>query len=371
MDLEISKIRQNDWVIPKLEVERLKEMGATHLVPYKAQTGLTFTIGRKKDAAYRGYDAIYYCNMVRRYINSRNTICILHFDMNHERSSVETNVNEVGETCLVGELRVALSGVLCKQIKSNEYELHAVNSTPKMMDIMTSHIFRRGDINAKEWHGDFAHTVKIGTLTPGSELHISSIYMKSGRVFTDELYHFENGILVKPTDNCNFLHNGYVGFEQPEIVDYEKDEIIADPMKVAPTYVNFKIHQQPFIDPKTILSQSLDVLVKDLEIILYHAKNAADIKDNIVDYNSERVSITVDNSVDLTMILLGFDESIGKTIIGVVKKFDSNSTHYTSHREHVNIKKVIVRISANDPTTLLVKCVMAIKDQTAELLSAV
>jgi hypothetical protein len=369
MNLELRNIVPVLWTVPNTERARDKESGCPFPPPYEKQNGLQFTIGRKKDSTYNGYNAIMFCNMIRRYINSRNEYCILTFDLNHEQTTAEPPIREVGKTCLPIEVRVSIHGVLCRQVKSNEYEMHAVNNTPTNIDITTSHITKKGAVT-KGWHCDFAPNIKLGELLPGSELHISSIYMKCGRVFTDELNEFVNGKMKYVSDNCNFMHNGYTGFCQPEIIDKKTDELKVDPMMTPPTYVDFKIHLQPYIDPMYILTQSLQQNISDIKSIEKHVLNANEnIGQKTIDYRSERVRITVINN-DLTMTTDGYDESICIVLSANARMLSQPTlTHYTAHRTHHNVKEVMLQLTAPDVLQLLIKTITVTIDQVKELLS--
>jgi hypothetical protein len=366
MNLELRNIKVVTWVVPEKELARDKESGCPFIPPYTTQNGLEFTIGRKKDSVYNGYNVVMFCNMVRRYINSRNEYCILTFDLNHEQTTTEPPVREVGNTCLPIEVRISLNGVVCRQIKSSEYELHIVNNTPAEIDITTSYITRKGS-DEKKWHDDFAPNIKLGSIWPGAELHIKSIYMKRGRVFTDELNVFVNGQMKHASDNCNFMHNGYTGFRQPEIIDQKTDLLKVNPMITPPTYVELKIHLQPYIDPRYILSQALTQLVKDITELEIHVIRASEIEKKSIDYRSERVRITVINN-DLTMITSGFDESVGTVFAANARMLGGKKiTHYTAHRIHINTKDVSIRISAPDVILLLVKTVAVTKNQAIDI----
>lgn len=367
MNLELRDVKLIAWTIPENELARDKESGCPFPPPYAEQNGLEFTIGRKKESSYNGYNLVIFCNMIRRFINARNEYCILTFDLNHEQTSTDPPVREVGKTCLPIEVRISLNGVVCRQVKSSEYELHVVNDQPTEINITTSHITRKG-AEEKKWHGDFAPNIKLGTIWPGAELHISSIYMKCGRVFTDEIDMFTDGEMKYASDNCNFMHNGYTGFRQPEIIDQKTDLLKVNPMKVPPTYVEFKIHLQPYIDPRYILSQALTQLSKDIGALETHVDQAIETKKD--DYRSERVRITVINN-DLTMITNGFDESIGIVIAANARMLDTeNITHYTAHRTHVSAKEVNIRISAPNVLQLLAKSISVTKDQVDELVAS-
>jgi hypothetical protein len=370
MNLELRNVKDIAWVVPDKELARDKESGCPFPPPYSKQKGLEFTIGRKNKSTYNGYNLIMFCNMVRRYINARNEYCILTFDLNHEQTTTDPPVREVGKTCLPIELRLSLNGILCKQIKSREYELHVINDQPTEINITTSHITIKGS-EEKTWHGDFAPNTKLGTIWPGAELHISSIYMKCGRVFTDELNVFVNGKMKHASDNCNFMHNGYTGFRQPEIVDQKTDSLKVNPMKTPPTFVEFKIHLQPYIEPRYILSQALTQLVKDITDIETHAIRALEIEKKSIDYRSERIRITIIDD-DLTMTTSGFDESIGVVLAANARMLDQkNVTHYTAHRIHINTKDIEIRISAPNVLQLMVKTITITKEQVMELAAAV
>jgi hypothetical protein len=368
MNLELRNIVPNAWTVPDTELSRDKESGCPYPPPYEKQNGLQFTIGRRKNSEYNGYNVVMFCNMLRRYINARNEYCILTFDLNHEQTSTEPPILEIGKICLPIEVRISLSGVVCKQIKSNEYELHAVNSNPTTIDITTSHITKKGS-TSKEWHCDFAPHIKIGELLPGSELHISSIYMKCGRVFTDELNEFIDGKMKHVSDNCNYLHNGYTGFSQPEIIDQKTDKLKVNPMMTPPTYIVFKIHLQPYINPMYILTQALQQNISDISDIEKHVLNANDDKgQGTIDYRSERIHISVIGN-DLTMTTNGYDESIGIVMSANAKMLSQNNlTHYSAHRPHHNAKKVVLRLSCPNVLQHLIKTIDVTNAQLNELL---
>jgi hypothetical protein len=365
MDLEIREIKYRKWTIPAGLKKRHEETKCPFPLPYKAQTGITFTIGRKAGSMYKGYNVVIFCNMIRRFINARVKYNILTFNLNHENTDIAMSVQEIGKTCLPQEIRTSLNGVICRQIKNNEYELHAVNTGPTEIDITTSHIHKKGN---KSPHDDFAPNIKLGTLWPGAELHIPLIYMKEGRGFTDELHYSINRKLITPSDNSNFMHNGLTGFRQPEIIDQKTDELKVDPLMLAPSYVELTIPLQPYINPADIIRNAFDQLGQDLEFINSHVINASSqLGSKSIEYKSERVTIHVTDD-DLTLTSDGYDESLFTTIAANAKMLDPDRiTHYTTQRVLINTKFITLRISAPNVLGLLIKSINVTIDQISEI----
>jgi hypothetical protein len=369
MNLEIREIKNKKWNIPSSLIKRHEESKCPFPFPYKSQNGLTFTIGRKKGSKYNGYNVVIFCNMIRRFINSRIKYNVLTFNLNHENTDINPSVQEIGKTCLPQEIRVSLNGVLCRQIKSHEYELHAINAGPTEIDITTSHIHKKGETKD---HDDFAPNIKLGTLWPGAELHIPLIYMKEGRGFTDEIHYSINKKLISPSDNSNFIHNGLTGFRQPEIIDQKTDELKVDPLMTPPSYVELTIPLQPYIDPSDILRNAFDQLKQDLDLINSHVINiATQIGSKSVNYKSERITIHIDND-DLTLTSNGYEESLFTTLAANAKMLDPDRiTHYTAQRVLINTKFITLRISAPDVLSLLSKSLKVTIDQVSDIIKVI
>lgn len=344
MNFDLVNVKKTVWTPPPGLLKELKEAECDMFL-YESRTKLTFTIKRNDDDKYGGYDLVKLANAVRRYINARNETYILDFIPNHEQHGGIPIVREVGATCLINEVRNSLNGVIARQIKSNEYELHLVNNTPFEMAIMTGNITLKGSDN-KEWHNNFAPGHILGTLLPAAELHISSIYMKPGRVYSDQIISFLNGEMIHSTDSTHFMHNGLTEW-RPDTVD--TSGIVKNPLLHAPNLVKLDIPLQPYADPHEILVRALKQLSSDFKILIDHeekARSVSDAKsDNAEDYSFGNVSIKIlDN--DLTCITNGFDASLGVVIAANAKLIAGTTiTHFTSHPVHPTKKEVIIRLS--------------------------
>ena len=368
MELEIRDIIPMEWQLPKNLVKLHEESKCPFPWPYKTQRGLKFTIGRKPGKnRYDGYNCIYFCNMVRRFVNARNEYLIMTFDLSHENTHGFQSVQEIGKTCLPQEIRFALNGVLCRQVKGNEYELHAVNSSPVEIDITTSHISKKGSSS----HDDFAPNIKLGTIMPGSELHIPWIYMKAGYLYSDEIDTFVSGQLIKPSDSSNFMHNGLTGFLCNNLIDEKTDTLKENPLLVSSTSTTFTIPLQPYVIPEDILRNTFDQIKNDFNFIkssISHLSSKAG--ETNINYISERMSLDIKGD-ELTLISKGKDESIFRVIVGNAKMLDSiKCTHYTVS-DLIRDKAIRLRLCAPNVFNLFLKSLNIAIDQVDEIIQKV
>ncbi len=233
---------------------------------YPEQKTLSFelrragTVGDGSPASH-GVNFCKFANAIRRFINARTEVLILDFIPNHEQKSQAHVVAETGEFCLINEIRIALNGVVARQVAGQIYEMHAINNTPMPMSIFTETIVRKGDKPEDPWHGDFAPSIRLGQIEPGSTLHISQIYMKPGRVFTDELRRVEGGAIVQLTDSVHFMHNGLVQWALPDMIDQKTGDQIRDPLTEGPYVARLSFYPQPYSDPMNITMQALGLLL--------------------------------------------------------------------------------------------------------------
>jgi hypothetical protein len=350
MNFELVDVNKSSWTPPKELLKELKD-AECEMFLYSKRTKLSFSIKRKTEDVSTGYDLVKLANAVRRYINARNETYILDFIPNHEQHGGIPIVREVGATCLINEVRNSLNGMVVNQIKSNEYELHLVNATSSAMAIMSGNITVKGS-EKKEWHNNFAPGHIIGTLLPASELHISSIYMKPGRVFSNQIVSFSNGEMIRLTDSTHFMHNGLTEWRQPDMMNPSGK--MKNPMKYAPRIINMEIPLQPYSDPHQILVRAMKQLSVDFKLLAEHEKKARDSFDEdeknsaIKDYSFGNVNINVVDN-DLTCITNGFDESVGVVIASNAKLIASETiTHFTSHPIHPTKKEVVIRLSCDN-----------------------
>ena len=259
-------------------LKEVKRIGWTDFAGYPKQKTIAFSISRSSPIdEHDGNNLTRYVNCIRRYINARNEVLVLDFIPNHEQKTSARVVQESGEACLINEIRIALNGVLARQVRGNIYELHVINSTPSQMDVMTGHITKHGgSTDNVVWHGDFAPTIKLGRIEPASELHITMIYMKPGRVFTNELPIVTGSDVKMPPDHTCFLHNGFMKYEQPDMIDNKQNIQLRNPMTSAPKVIRLSTYPQPYVEPRDIILRALDQLVSDLQEIADHiAKSRA------------------------------------------------------------------------------------------------
>ncbi len=336
---------------------------------YPEQKTLSFGIKRRASITNDGDNLCKHANAIRRYINARTEVYILDFIPNHEQTGGTKTVIEVGETCLINEIRMALNGVMARQVRGNIYELHAVNNTPGRMDIMTRHITLKettGDAS-EVWHDNFPPTIKLGRLEPASELHITMIFMRPGRVFTNEQPTFDNGEIVAPPDNTCFMHNGFVQWRMPDMIDVKTSVQLRDPCTESPGLIEMAFHPQPYIDPMDTLTRAMQQLVDDFKEIAGHVTNARATLADGKEYAFGEVAVKQVGR-DLMVTMSGFDISIGKVIASNAGYLDPTASHFTAHCVHPTKKDVIVRISSADPAELLARVVGLAIERTADLL---
>ncbi len=333
MDFTLSDIRKKTLTYDE-SAELKKLIGDDmHLMPYSSVNSVRFIIKRNNDDTRNSMDLSIYARLIARYINSRNEIYVLDFIPNSEQEAGVHVVTEVGDTCLVDRIRSSMNGIVCKQIKKHEYELHAVNKTLEPMAIMSSHITLKGH-EEKTWHGNFAPTVIIGDLQPGAELHISSIYMKPGRVFTSETISFENNKMIIPYEGTFHMHNGLTHWSY---------DIPENPMVQMPSAITLGIPNQPYADAFGIFIRSLEQLIADLSKMSDYVKKCTDSSNtNKHSYGNIHLQI---NGNDLTCHLNGYDECIGTCIAYTAKSIEPNATHYTAHKVHPTKKEIIIRLT--------------------------
>lgn len=354
-------------ILPDPEfLKEVKRIGWSDFAGYPEQKTIAFSISRSSPAnEHDGNNLTRYANCIRRYINSRNENLVLDFIPNHEQKTSARVVQESGEACLINEIRIALNGVLAKQIRGNIYELHAINSTNAQMDVMTGHITRHGDAEDSAWHGDFAPTIKLGRIEPASELHISMIYMKPGRVFTNELPIVTGNEVKMPPDHTCFLHNGFTMYEQPDMIDNIRNVQLRNPMTSAPKVIRLSLYPQPYTEPRDIVLRALGQLVEDLQEIANHIAKARTTfaEDPNGQYTFGTVSITMRTQVSITMTennvkrtvaadellsrIYGYDESLGIIIASNAAFLDpAGCLHNSAHSDHPTKKETVIRVTS-------------------------
>ena len=364
-DFELFDMVRTDHTPSPELLSLVNEVKWTDFAFYPAQKSFTFSIRRTGKQA-SNLDLCKHGNAIRRYINSRTEVCILDFIPNHEcKKSAEHVVREVGAVCLVNQVRMALNGVLCQQIRGNIFELHAINTTPEIAPIYTRSITLKGAANSDAWHNHFAPTIIIGHLEPCTELHIDRIYMKPGRGFTDIPIAINGSDITMPPDSTHHMHNGLVQWELPDLIS-PTGEQLRDPMVSAPHMVRMTFHRQPFTDPTSILLQALQQLIDDLEHISTQVKLAKPTVDAGQIYRYEWITIQT-NGHDLTCNLTGFDKCIGITIASAAGYLEPRTTHFTSQWVHITQKDAIIRISAPSPMDVFAAAIQLTIDRTASM----
>lgn len=351
-------------------IAEMKRIGWTQWSHYETQKSIDFKISRQTAIdEHDGNNLTRYVNCIRRYINSRNENLVLDFIPNHEQRTSAPVVYETGDPCLINEIRTALNGVLCRQIRGNIYELHAVNSTPGRMNVMTEHITRVGAKSDDPWHCDFAPTIKLGQIEPGSELHIKMIYMRPGRVFTDELPVIIGSDVKMPPDHTYFLHNGFAKYDQPDIVDTKNNKLLRDPMVSAAKTIALGLYPQPYVEPRDIIIRALEQLIEDLQILVTLIKQARDPIKEASTFTSPRMSITVNNGNELLARIHGFDESIGIVIASNAGYLDSTCLHNSAYMDNITMKSTVIRITASDSLDLMSRAIDLAAARTADLIA--
>lgn len=329
---------------------------------YPEQKTLSFEIHRQgqvgdSSPASHGVNMCKYANCIRRYINARTEVLVLDFIPNHEQKGPSHVVAETGEFCLINEIRIALNGVLARQVAGQIYEMHVVNDTPVAQGIFTESIIRKGSKPSDVWHGDFAPSIRLGQIEPGSTLHISQIYMRPGRVFTDELLRVEAGEIVPLPDSTIYMHNGLAQWALPDMIDEKTTEQLRDPLTEGPYMARIGFHPQPYTDPMDITMRALEQLLADLSAISKHAHNASALADkSATDYGFDNIVITVTDD-NLICRLNGFDESIGLVIASNAGYLEPQCTHYSSHWVHQTKKESIVRVSCPNVMDIFIKAI--------------
>lgn len=390
----LGDVRETEHVANPEYLAELKRIGWVNWSHYESQKSIDFTISRTSPAdEHDGNNLTRYVNCIRRYINSRNENLVLDFIPNHEQKMSEPIVYESGDPCLINEIRTALNGVLCRQIRGNIYELHAINSTPGRMNVMTGHITRADSKSDDSWHGDFAPTIKLGQIEPGSELHIKMIYMRAGRVFTDELPVITGSEVKMPPDNTYFLHNGFTKYDQPDIVDTKNNKLLRNPMISAAKTITLGIYPQPYLEPRDIVIRALEQLTEDLNLLLNLAtqgasavKSAGIVADSVSSggvadsvssgvYSSVRMSITTSltDSGDRELLarIHGFDESIGIIIASNAGYLEpAKCMHNSAYMDNITMKATVIRITtmnSSDPVDLLMRAINLAVVRTVDL----
>ena len=354
----VKDAKYTTWTPPKELLAEMKEAGSTRYL-YEKKTGYTFTIKADFSKTPESGTLVKFANLLRRYINAHNEVCVLDFLPNHEKGAPGT-VREVNGPALVDEIRQSMNGIVARQIKSAIYELHVVNDTLDIKPIMSGDIVLKGTTGAAsekkssvgttgDRHDNFSPDVQIGQLYPNAELHIDMIYMRPGRGFSKQLVKFVDGELIKPYDRTFFMHSGLTMF---------KPAPVADPMVNFPAEVRLEIPPQPYMDPiGDIVLPVANKLAADLRELIEHAALISDT------YNSTYFSSTLDKN-ELTCTLRGYDEAIGTTLASFALAEVPNLQHASSHRVHPTKKEVILRLVAPDPIKLLQTTLAAVLAQT-------
>lgn len=355
-------------------IKEMKRLGWTGWTHYESQKSIEFTISRSTPAdVHDGNNLTRYVNCIRRYINSRNENLVLDFIPNHEQKTSAPVVFETGDPCLINEIRTALNGVLCRQIRGNIYELHAINSTPGRMNVMTEHITLAGSKPDDPWHGDFAPTIKLGQIEPGSELHIKMIYMRAGRVFTDELPTIIGSDVKMPPDHTYFLHNGFVKYDQPDIVNAKENRLLRNPMISAAKTISLGLYPQPYLEPSEIITRALEQLAEDIKLVADLVRQSSDSVNSSGTSTLPRMSINVrqlDGNDELLVRIHGFDESIGIVIASNAGYLDpSKCLHNSAYMDNITMKSTVIRITAPNAMSLLAAAIDLAGARTSDLLT--
>lgn len=374
----LGNVRETEHVANPEYLNELKRIGWESWSHYDSQKSIDFTISRATAAdIHDGNNLTRYVNCIRRYINSRNENLVLDFIPNHEQKMSELVVYETGDACLINEIRTALNGVVCRQIRGNIYELHAINSTPGRMNVMTGNITR---VNAKvddPWHGDFAPTIKLGQIEPGSELHIKMIYMRAGRVFTDELPVVTGSEVKMPPDHTYFLHNGFTKYDQPDIVDTKNNKLLRNPMVSAPKTIALGLYPQPYVEPRDIVIRALEQLAGDVNKLLDLATRGIPVIRSTGVCTFPQMSIAVSPSDEserreLLVRIHGFDESVGIVIASNAGYLEPGACmHNSAYMDNITMKSTVIRITtiaSSDPVELLTRAIKLTVDRTTDLI---
>lgn len=330
----VFKTKDLNWTFPKALKDDTEF--PTELIEYKTMKGLSITFARDAKDKDEFSDFVKFCNCVRTYINGRTEVLYLTFATNEECSGSEINVEMMGNILPLASLRENLNTMIVKQVKGLLFELHLVNDSPNQIPITSAHIKLKGGKD----HDYFTKNYTFGVLDAGSEIHIYTMYMKSGRMFDSTIYEFVNGKMEVPEDTTNASNNGLCAYRQPDMND-------KSPLLDFPRIIEIDIPFQLYADPHDILERALTIMHDDLNSIHKHeVKSRAIIKaGNQYSYND--VSIKLEGK-DLTCVLVGYIGMIGEVIVSSAYSASGGTlTHFTSMWVHPTKKETLIRISGN------------------------
>lgn len=333
--------------------ELLKSIDVEPLFNYETH-GLIIHISRDEKDANVGLDFSVFVNVVRCYINAHVEVNVLHFDLNHEQKhGAPANVIvDTHDPIYLDNIREALNSVRCRQIRSRVYELKIENPTPNPAKILTSSI-RRKDNGPND---DFPTTCNLGELPAFASLHIKHIYMKSGKMFSDQIREFANGSIVIPDDRTCYSFAGFCG---------RLPDPTGTPVGTAKK-ISLRIQQQRWVDPMVILTSALAQLAADLDNL---DKIISSVKDSV--YDTPELSITIRNNQLLCRISC-IEPSLAQLIASTAKVIDPMLTHYTAKQSGMtsyNSKEAVVRLASPDSDLLstLASSVRLCKKRTVSL----
>lgn len=356
MDFKLTKQTETELYTKELR-KFLADEGVGDLLPYEQCRGFSFSIVRHENDKNDGYDLCIFSNAIKCYIDVMTEVYILTFTHNYEQPSGDGVVRMEGAPCLIEQIRNSLNGVIAKQIKGAEYELHVVNDTPRIGNILTDHITLKGGGD----HDNFAKGISLGTIEPGSELHIDSIYMDGGSGFTSVTSSFVNNTLTVGNDSTHYTHNGWTSFYDP---DMEGEDIFLR----GPGVIEMEIPPQPYKNPKDILIEALMMMKRDIMLIADHEKLSRDQSDDEhYEYNRCLIRRT---GGDVYCVLRGFILQLGVMIANFAPViYGDAATHYTAHWECVTKKNMIIRLSG--PSDIFEKCIAMALHQVKNIMGQI
>ena len=196
------------------------------------------------------------------------------------------------------------------------------------------------------------------------------IYMKPGRVFTNELPIVTGSEVKMPADHTCFLHNGFTKYKQPDMIDNKRNTQLRNPMVSAPKVIRLSTYPQPYVEPRDIVLRALGQLISDMQEIADHiAKSRAMFTENPnAHYVFGTVSIAIHtkvpviltekiNDVDTKQNILvdellsriyGYDESLGVVIASNASFLDpTGCLHASAHSDHPTKKETVIRVTKN------------------------
>lgn len=331
MEFEIVT-KDNVWNLPKSLID--DPDFPDDLIEYKKMKGLSIRLARKDSDEHDYSDFMKFCNCVRVFINGRTEVLYLTFDTNEECSGSEINIEMMGNIVPIETLRENLNTMIVKQVRGLLFELHLINDSPNQIQITSGDIKLKG---GKE-HNYFTKHYVFGVLDAGSEIHIHTMYMKSGRMFDSSISEFVDRKIKKAKDTTNASNNGLCSYRQPDMVG-------KSPLMDFPRVIEIDIPYQLYADPRDILGRALDTMLDDLKAIHKHELRSRSIIKSGNQYSYNDVSIKLDGE-DLTCVLIGYIGMIGEVITSsAYSASDGTLTHFTSMWVHPTKKETLIRIS--------------------------